>query len=146
MVCKTCFKFDKDVFEHRCTIFENWHSLMLFLLNIILNIKKKWEEFCICDGINICLVCQLNTHYFKYEHIIYKNCFNLDFLSKVWENIISNLHLLLQDDGHFVYQIINEKYQYHHVDWFTGMIYILTWKTVCLNLSKKKKKSNQWNN
>ena len=96
------------------------------------------EEFCTCDGIDICLVCQLTTHYFKYEHI-YKNCLNLDFLSKARENIVSNLHLLLQDDGHFVCQIINEKYQYHHVDWFTGMIYILTWKTVCLNLSKKKK-------
>ena len=77
------------------------------------------EEFCTCDGIDICLVCQLTTHYFKYEHI-YKNCLNLDFLSKARENIVSNLHLLLQDDGHFVCQIINEKYQYHRVDWFTG--------------------------
>ena len=28
--------------------------------------------------------------------------------------------MLLQDDSHFVCQIINEGYQYHHKDWFTG--------------------------
>ena len=119
MVSKSCFKFHKDYFDHTCAVFENRHSLVLFLLNIILNIKKKWEEFCTCDGIDICLVCQLTTHYFKYEHIKYKNCLNLDFLSKARENIVSNLHLLLQDDRHFVCQIINEKYQHYHVDWFT---------------------------
>ena len=138
MVCKSCIKFDKDIFDHKCSVFENRHSLVLFLLNIILNIQNKWEEFCTCDGIDICLVCQLNTNYFKYEHIIYTNCLNLDFLSKLREKIISYLHLLLQDDSHFVCQIITEGYQDHHKDWFTGNDLYLTWKTVCLNLGKKK--------
>ena len=41
MVRKSCFKFDKDYFDHTCAVFENRHSLVLFLLNIILNIQKK---------------------------------------------------------------------------------------------------------
>ena len=126
MVCKNCLKLAKDYFKYKCNVFENRHSLVLFLLNIVLNIQKKWEEYCTCDGVEICLVCQTNMYYSKYEHTIYQNCLNLNLLSKVRENLVGNLYKL-EDKSHFVCQIINEKYQYQHVDWFTG-------KTLFFNL------------
>lgn len=138
MVCKNCIKFDKDIFNHKCNVFGNRHSLVLFLLNIILNIKKKWKEFRTCDGIDICLVCQLNTYYFEYEHKISKNCLNLDFLSKLREEIISYLHLLLHDNSHFVCQIIHEGYQYHHKDWFTGNDLYLNLEDCLLKFEQEK--------
>ena len=48
--------------------------------------------------------------------------------------------MLLQDDGHFVCQIINEKYQYHHVDWFTGDDLYFDLEDCLLKFEQKKKK------
>ena len=90
-----------------------------FLIKIVINIQKLWEEFCTCDGVEICLVCQTNLHYNKYEYIIYQNSLNLDFLSKVRENLVGNLYKL-ENERYFVCRIINEKYQYKHTDWSTG--------------------------
>ena len=120
MVCKNCLKDDNDLFEYKCNVFKDKHNLMLFLLNIVLNIQKIWEEYCVCDGEYICLVCQVNTIYKEYEYVIFQNCLNLDFLAKVRENICGNLNRLLTLKSHFVCHIIYNKYQYQYKDWFTG--------------------------
>ena len=139
MVCDNCLKFDKDCFEYKCNVFENRHVLVVFLINIVMNIQKLWEEFCMCDGVEICFICQANLHYNKYEHTIYQNCLNLDFLSKVRENLVENLYKL-ENEGHFVCRIINQKYQYQHPDWFTGYVlffnlehYLLRWEQKKIN-------------
>ena len=108
-----------------------------FLINIVMNIQKLWEEFCTCDGVEICLLCQANLHYNKYEHTIYQNCLNMDFLSKVRENLVGNLYKL-ENEGHFVCRIINEKYQYKHTDWFTGDVLFFNLEDCLLRWEQKK--------
>lgn len=73
-----------------------------FLLNFVLNIhtqkkKKKWEENCSCNGEEICWVCQ-----------------------EIFRYVCGNLYKLAALNSHFVCEIINEKYQYQHQDWFSG--------------------------
>ena len=137
MVCNNCLKCDKNYFEYKCNVFDNRHALVLFLINIVMNIQKLREEFCTCDGVEICLVCQANLHYNKYEHTTYQNCLNLDFLSKVRENLVGNLYKL-ENEGHFVCRIINEKYQYKHTDWFTGDVLFFNLEDCLLRWEQKK--------
>lgn len=120
MVCRNCLQEDNEIFKYKCNVFGNRHYLVLFLVNIILNIKKMRNDFCKCDGETICLVCQSMKIYKDYEHVVYRNCLNLDFLCKVRENLIQNMYRLFTMNNHFVCKIINEKYQYDHKDWFTG--------------------------
>ena len=105
MVCKNCFQEDNEMFKYNCDVFKDRHNLVLYLINIVMNIKEIWMDFCKCIGEEICLVCQANMFYKKYEHTIYRNCLNLKFLAKV---------------NFFVCEVINRKYQYKHEDWFTG--------------------------
>ena len=120
MVCKNCFQEDNEMFKYNCNVFKDRHNLVLYLINIVMNIKEIWMDFCKCIGEEICLVCQANMFYKKYEHTIYRNCLNLNFLAKVRENVCGNLNKLLTLNNHFVCEVINRKYQYKHEDWFTG--------------------------
>ena len=52
--------------------------------------------------------------------MIYKNCLNLDYLAKLRENLFDNLVKMLSLNSHFICEIINEKFQYEHKDWFSG--------------------------
>ena len=101
--------------------FKDRHSLVLFLLNVILNIQNIWLKFCKCDGNNNCLPCQSNICYGEYQYVVYKQCLNLDFLAKVRENLHTNLLKMVNANNHFLCEIINNKYIIHHYeDWFTG--------------------------
>ena len=56
----------------------------------------------------------------KTVYKIYKNCLNLDFLSKIKENLHSHMCTLYDKKDHFLCKIINEKFHYHHKCMFTG--------------------------
>lgn len=75
---------------------------LIFLLNIVLNIKKMAAKYCCCKNLEICLVCQAKHFYCDYEFKIYKNCLDLDFLAKQQSNVYRNLLKLLTLDNHFV--------------------------------------------
>ena len=120
MFCRNCFLFDQEKLEAQCCFFEDRHSLVLFLLNVILNIQKKWIDFGKCDRTKICSVCQCNIVYRKYQYVIYKNCLNLDFLAEVRENLHKNLSKMIESNNHFLCEIINKKFCYKHKDWFNG--------------------------
>ena len=68
----------------------------------------------------VCLPCQANICYRDYQYVVYKNCLNLDFLSKVRENLHQNLLKMSTSYNHFLCEKINKKYLYHHKGWFTG--------------------------
>ena len=120
MDCKDCLKKNSQIFKDKCHLFEDRHHLAFFLINIILNIQDLWTDFCRCDGIQICLVCQENMFYKNFEYKVYHNSLDLNFLAKLRENVYRNLERFLTLDNHFVCKIVNHKYQYFHKDWFTG--------------------------
>ena len=62
------------------------------------------------------MVCLAKYFYCDYEFKIYKNCLDLDFLTKFQSNVYRNLSKLLTPDNHFVCQIVNNEYY----DWFNG--------------------------
>ena len=120
MVCKNCYLFDQEKPEVQCCFFKDRHSLALFLLNVILNTQKKCMDYCKCDDTEICLICRFDINYREHQYIICKNCLNLDFLAQVRENLHENLLKLVELHNHFLCEIINEKFQYSHNDWFNG--------------------------
>ena len=80
MACKNYFKDNKELFIKIVTEFEGRCSLMVFLLNIVLNITEIWERFCKCEKISdCCSVCEFRITYKIYQYDIYENLLNMDF-------------------------------------------------------------------
>ena len=96
-----------------------------------------WFEFCTCDGKNICLSCEANICYREYQYSIYNQCLNLDFLTKVKENLYYNLSEMIKKNNHFVCKIINNQFYYENVSWFNGHKYEYSLENTLLFFEQK---------
>ena len=123
MVCENCFQENKDSFEQKtCSIVER-RQLIVFSLNVILNIETTFKEYCYCDAVVVkCSVCQFQDAFKNTEYDIYENCFNFHFLVTLHANWYICLKKLLAVSDHFVWYLINKSFCYKHKDWFTGQI------------------------
>ena len=102
-------------------MFKSRQSMVIFLLNVVLNIEKFWKDFCFCTNSKlICSVCQMRLIYLNDQYDIYENSFNMDFILKFHQDPIKNLNSLLEINCHFVCKVINEKYFYTLKDLFDG--------------------------
>ena len=121
--CQKRFK-DNDEFEKATCQFNSQRSLVIFLLNIVLNVKDLWEHYCFCDKVGVlpCSVCQFRAVYLNDEYDIYENLFDLNFLLKFQSHVCRNLRSLLEIDCHMACQLISRKYFYVHKDWFDGSL------------------------
>ena len=45
MSCSNCFQDNKEAFKRATCVFRIRRSLVIFLLNVVLNIKELWEIF-----------------------------------------------------------------------------------------------------
>ena len=141
MNCQKSFKDNVEAFEKATCQFRSWRSLVIFLLNVILNIKDLWDRYCFCDKVGVlpCLVCQFRVVYFNDEYDIYENSFNLNFLSDFHQHVVRNLRcLLLETDSHIACHLINKKYFYMHKYWFDGSIEQF-YLPYCLDVYENKK-------
>ena len=84
--------------------------MLVFLLNVIMNIKVLTLQFCKCNRV-ICEPCKI-ADIFKEEITfkLYENRFNLDLSNKVRENLHVHLINLLEKHDYFLCKIINDKY------------------------------------
>ena len=124
MTCQNCFKGKVEAFEKATFQFNSQHSLVTFLLNVVLNVKDLWDQYCFCDKVSFlrCSVCQFRTVYLNNEFDIYENSFDLNFLLNFHWHVCKNLKSLLEIDCHMACQLINRKYFYVHKDWFDGSL------------------------
>ena len=125
MSCQNCFKDNIDAFEKATCVFSSRRPLVIFLLNLVLNIKDLWERYCSCEKscISPCLVCQFRLVYLNDDFDIYENSFDLHFLFTFHRHLYENLkRALLETDSHFVCKLINKKYFYTRKNWFDGKI------------------------
>ena len=108
--CKNCFLFDDDKLNSKVGYFNTQRDMLVFLLNVVMNIKVHGLKFCKCNRV-ICEPCQI-TDTFKKEITfkLYKNCFNLDLLNKDKENLHIHLINLFEKNYNFLCKIINDKY------------------------------------
>ena len=129
MTCNNCFKDNADAFEKATCQFYSQCSLVIFLLNVVLNIKDLlfWEQYCFCEkvknSVNRCSVCQIRIVYLNDEYKIYENSFALNFLSKFHTHLVKNLKcLLLKPDSHIACRLVNKTFCYVFKDWFDGKL------------------------
>ena len=121
----------KNFFERSACIFRSRCSLVIFLLNVVLNIKELWEDYCYCEKLSEkCSVCQFWKVYLNDEFDLYKHSFDYNFLdynSHVYNNLVKFLGI----KNHIVCKLVNTKFYYLHKDWFTGkgisIIYHIVW-------------------
>ena len=121
MTCQNCFKDNVDAFEKATFQFSSPRLLVIFLLNVALNVKDLWEHYCFCDkvGVLLCSVCWFRAVYLNDEYDIYENSFDLNFLSNFHRPVYKNLKcVLLETDCHIACHLINRKCFYVHKDWF----------------------------
>lgn len=116
-----CFLFNEYKLHAKIVFFGKRQDMLIFILNVILNIKNYFLDHCKCNGENICQPCEI-ADIFNEEttYKILKNCFDLDLLSNVTENLHLNLNKLLEKHDHFLCTVINERYHYYHKCFFTG--------------------------
>ena len=123
MACPNCFVNETEKFQKTTCVFKSRQLLVLFLLNVVLNIEKFWAGFCYCaDSKLICFICQMRVFYLNDQYDIYENSLNMDFLSKFHQDLITNLNNLLEMECLFGCKVINPKYFYTVKDFFDGHI------------------------
>ena len=123
MSCHNCFKDNAESFEQATRYFRSRRSLVILLLNVVLNIRDLWEQYCYCEKVSVqCSACQFRAVYLNDHYNIYENSFDLNFLSKFHKRIYKNLRRLLEIDCHLACELINRKFYYSHRDWFDGKI------------------------
>ena len=120
--CGNCFLFDEYKLYAKIGFFESWKEMMVFMINVILNIQKYVIDFCKCDSQTTCLPCEIaETFNEKLTYEIYENCFNFDLLLKIKDNLCIQLINLKETHNHFLCKILNEKYEYYQEKcFFTG--------------------------
>ena len=92
MACQNCFVNETEKFQKTTCVFKSRQPLVLFLLNVVLNIEKFWADFCYrTDSKLICFICQMRVFYLNDQYDIYENSLNTDFLSKFHQDLITNL-------------------------------------------------------
>ena len=136
--CVNCFLFDEFKLYSKVGFFETRKEMVIFMLNTILNIQKYILDFCKCDGENMCLSCEIAQIFDKKVTCeIYKNCLDLNFMSKIKENLHVQLNNLLEKHDHFLCTIINEEYRYEQDESiFTGEPISFSARTVYLEWEK----------
>ena len=86
--CGNCFLFGEYKLYSKVGFFETRKEMVIFMLNVIMNIQKYVLDFCKCDGETICSLCQIAQIFDeKVTYEICKNCFDLNMLLKIKENI-----------------------------------------------------------
>lgn len=121
MSCHRCFQDNKEAFNHATCIFSTRHDPVVFLLKILLNVKKEWLCFCYCESTRgKCLACQFRNVYKDDEYEIYQNFFDLHFLVVFHQNMYDCLLKLMQVINHVVCKLINLPFHYKFKDWFSG--------------------------
>ena len=148
MTCQNCFKDNVDSFKKATCQFQSRRSLVIFLLNVVLNVKDLWEHYCFCDNVGVlpCSVCQFRTVYLNDEYDIYENSFDLNFLSNFQRHVYKTLKcLLLETDCHRACHLIKRKYFYVHKDRFDRSVERF-YLPYCLDIYKNRKMNKIKNN
>ena len=94
MSCQNCFKNNMDAFEKATCVFSSCRPLVIFILNVLLNIKDFKNCLCICKKDFLCLPCQFRMVYLNDDYDIYENSFNLHFLFVFHRHLYENLKRL----------------------------------------------------
>ena len=123
MSCQNCFKNNMDAFEKATCVFSSCRPLVIFILNVLLNIKDFKNCLCICKKDFLCLPCQFRMVYLNDDYDIYENSFNLHFLFVFHRHLYENLKILLVEvESHLACELINKNHFYVHKDFFDGKI------------------------
>ena len=123
MACKNCLKDNEELFNHSTSIFKSRQSLVVFLLNVVLNIKDLWESYCYSEKVSEkCSLCQFKMIYWNDQYAIYENSFNMDFLVRFYSHMERNLWRLLKIDSHIPCELVSRQFYYIHKDWFSGQV------------------------
>ena len=111
MACKNCFKDNEELSIQTTTTFKSCWSLVVFLWNVVLNIKDIWTCFCKFEKVSVyCLACQFRITYKNDEYDIYENSFNMDYLERFHPHVFRNLLKLLKTDSHLACELVNRQF------------------------------------
>ena len=105
MSFKDCLQNDEELFERSAYIFCSRWSLVIFLLNVVLNIKELWED---CEKLSEkCSVCQFRMVYLNDEFDLYEHSFDFNFLVNYHSDVYNNLVKLLEVKYHIFCKLVN---------------------------------------
>ena len=117
MSCENCMK-NEEFFTNK-TVFKNRRSIIFFSLNTFLNTSILWKKYCFCkQDSEDCLVCKFKLKYQINKYDIYENCFDFDFLTKIYLRVLADLKILYEFPSHFTSKVINREFTYEFKNYF----------------------------
>ena len=77
---------------------------------LVLNIEKYHKDFCTCKDNDICYVCVAAKIYDGASYQLFKNCLDLDFLTKFKGRLYGIICFLQEQNSHFVSCILEKEF------------------------------------
>ena len=137
--CTNCYLFDQVKLHAKVGFFKARKHMVVFILNVLLNIENLHFDFFECDNENICYPCFMADIYDEEQvYSVYKNCLDLDFLSQFKESLHLHLCKLFESKNHFLCKIIEEQFYYSRKCFFRGYIVHIKVQTAYLEWGKLK--------
>lgn len=75
-----CYLVDSMKIHIKFSFHETRQKLLLFILQVLLNIQKYSHEFCTCEQDFFCRTCAIAQTYKRTQYEVFEHCLNLDFL------------------------------------------------------------------
>ena len=126
MDCQCCSEVNSLNSRRKVAPLKIVENFSFFLLNPVLNIKCFNDQVCSCDNGKECLICKIKRICTDFEYDLYKNMFDLDFLTECNSNLYHYLNQPFQIKKHCVCSILRNDYHYVWKDWFNGKNYLIS--------------------
>ena len=118
--CTTCKNLGKEEFERKTCVFSSRRSVLYFLLNTLLTIKRFRDDLCCCNRKEQkCAICEIRNEFYSVEYNLYDNMFDFDFLNRIHSSLFAYLQKLILSHR-CVSLILNHKLAYVWKDWYNG--------------------------
>ena len=108
MACEMCQ--NDEIFNKTFTEFESRRGVVVFLLNIVLNIQELGVKlFCHCENVtDFCDFCKVFKKYKNIQYLSYENLLKFNFLEKFAQNLYTDLYNLRKKDAHLICCLIKK--------------------------------------
>lgn len=120
-----CYLVDSMKIHIKFSFYETRQKLVLFILQVLLNIQKYSHEFCTCEQDFFCRTCAIAQTYKRTQYEVFEHCLNLDFLIDLEGRLHGSICFLLEKKSNFVCTMLEKDFYFEHKCFFTGNMVLI---------------------
>ena len=105
-----CYLVDSMKIHIKFSFHETRQKLVLFILQVLLNIQKYSHEFCTCEQDFFCHTCAIAQTYERTQYAVFEHFLSLDFLIDLKGRLHGPIRFLLEKKSHFVCTMLEKNF------------------------------------